>query len=189
MNESNAVLAEKFMQNDPAAFAKLFGRYHSLVFNCCLRILRHRQDAEDATQETFSRLARHIDRWDSKKPIEPWLITIAGNRCRTQLSRRRHVQSLSQSVEPSSQQAIEHQAAETLREEVTRAIAQLPKNQRIAFQLFHEQSLSYDQIASRLDCPVGTIKTWVHRARTNLMEQLCQREVVLPSPSSTEATK
>ena len=189
MNESNAALAEKFLQNDPAAFAKLFGRYHSLVFNCCLRILRHRQDAEDATQETFSRLARYIDRWDSKKPIEPWLIAIAGNRCRTQLSRRRPVQSLSSTVEPSTHQTTENQAAETLREEVTLAILQLPKNQRIAFQLFHEQSLSYEQIASRLDCPLGTVKTWVHRARANLLEQLCQREVVSPAQPSAEVDR
>ena len=189
MSESNAALAEKFMQNDPTAFAKLFDRYHSLVFNCCLRILRHQQDAEDATQETFSRLARHIDRWDSRKPIEPWLIAIAGNRCRTHLSRRRAVQSLSNTNEPSSQQAIEHQAAETLREEVTLAVSQLPKNQRIAFQLFHEQSLSYDQIASQLGCPVGTVKTWVHRARANLLQQLCQREVVSPNPSTAEVER
>ena len=59
MNESNALLAQKFRKNDQSAFARLVGRHHSLVFQVCLRILGHRQDAEDATQETFSRVARY----------------------------------------------------------------------------------------------------------------------------------
>ena len=178
MNESNAALAEQFRQNDPVAFSKLFGRYHSLVFNRCLRMLQHRQDAEDVTQETFSRMAKYIDRWDPKKPLEPWLIAIAGNRCRTHLSRRRHLESLSETSEPATLQSAQEQAAASLREEVSLAISRLPENQRLAFKLFHEQSMAYDQIARKLDCPVGTVKTWVHRARTNLMDQLKNRDVI-----------
>ena len=48
MNESNALLAQRFHQQDETAFTQLVGRHHSLVFSVCLRILGHRQDAEDA---------------------------------------------------------------------------------------------------------------------------------------------
>lgn len=178
MNESNAALAEQFRQNDPGAFAKLFGRYHSLVFNRCLRLLQHRQDAEDVTQETFSRMAKYIDRWDPGKPLEPWLISIAGNRCRTYLSRRRHLESLSETSEPTTELSVQEQAAASLKEEVSLAISRLPVNQRQAFRLFHERSMGYEQIAVELDCPVGTVKTWVHRARANLMDQLTHRDVI-----------
>ena len=181
------MLAQRFRQNDPAAFAQLFSRYHELVFSRCLRILRHRQDAEDVTQETFTRAARYLHRWDSRKPLEPWLITIAANRCRTFLARRKSTQTLT--VEPASDQATQQQAADSLHEEVHLAISRLPSNQRMAFTLFHEEQLSYDEIAQSLGCPVGTAKTWVHRARSSLMQQLRDRDIIHDVASSKEITK
>ena len=178
MNESNALLAQRFQQNDELAFSKLVGRHHSLVFRVCLRILGHRQDAEDATQETFSRLARYLHRWDSRRPLEPWLVAIAGNRCRTLLASKRVFQSLTASIEPVSVDALQQSAAESLREELDRALQQLPACQREAFRLFHDQTLSYAEIAQRLNCPLGTVKTWVHRARAGILDQLREREVV-----------
>ena len=186
MNESKALLVEQVRQNDPAAFGKLFGSYYSLVFNRCLQILKHRQDAEDATQETFSRVARYIHQWDPRKPFEPWLIAIAGNRCRTYLSRRRGHQTLSSTNEPASELSTQCQEEQSLREEVTLAVSMLPADQRKAFRLFHEQSMSYSQIALQLGCPVGTAKTWVHRARTNLMKRLQEREVVIGNRNNSK---
>jgi len=178
MNESNALLAEQIRQNDDRAFDKLVGRYQSLVFKVCLRILGHRQDAEDVTQETFSRVAQYLHRWDSQRPLEPWLIAIAGNRCRTFLAKRRVHQRLLPAYEPVSDQLVAEQAADILREEVELALAQIPACQRRAFELFHEHSMSYAEIAQELSCPVGTVKTWVHRARGRVMKQLQQRDVV-----------
>ena len=178
MSESNALLAERFRQQDETAFTQLVGRHHSLVFSVCLRILGHRQDAEDATQETFSRVARYLHRWDSRRPLEPWLIAIAGNRCRTFLAKKRVHQPLSPAHEPMVEAASTNQDAESLREEVDLALAQLPSCQRNAFRLFHDRSLSYADIASELQCPIGTVKTWVHRARSKVIEQLIQRDVV-----------
>lgn len=177
MSESNALLAEQYRQQDQSAFAKLFGRHHSLVFSVCLRILGHRQDAEDATQETFSRMAQYIDRWDPSRPLEPWLVVIAGNRSRSMLARKRRHQPLSASVEPISTEADARSAADSLREEVALALSQIPEPQRRAFNLFHEHSLSYAEIAVELNCPIGTVKTWVHRARNNVVRHLQNREV------------
>ena len=178
MNESNALLAQQFHQNDQTAFSKLMGRHHSLVFRVCLRILGHRQDAEDATQETFSRVAKYLHRWDSQRPLEPWLVAIAGNRCRTLLASKQTFQTLTVLTEPVSSEGLNQREAESLREELNLALMQVPECQRHAFRLFHEQSLSYAEIADVLDCPLGTVKTWVHRARVRIIEQLRHREVV-----------
>ncbi len=183
MNESNAALAEQFRQNDERAFSKLVRRHQQLVFRVCMRILGHQQDAEDVTQETFSRMAKYLDRWDPKRPLEPWLIAIAGNRCRTFLARRRVHQSLTGVSEPVTQRTTEQMAADSLEEEVMLALQLLPEKQRQAFELFHRRGLNYAEIAKELACPVGTVKTWVHRARTKLMEQLRDRDVV-PSEKS-----
>ena len=178
MSDSNALLVERFRANDPSAFAELFGRYHALVFKVCMQMLQHRQDAEDVTQETFSRVARYIHRWDSKRPIEPWLVAIAGNRCRTHLAKRKSFQPLSVAVEPSSDQTDQQRKAQTLEEEVALAMNLLPENQRRVFELFHGRHLNYAEIAVEMNCPVGTVKTWVHRARMKLIEQLRQRNVL-----------
>jgi len=178
MAESNALLAQQFCRDDQQAFAKLVGRHQSLVFRVCLRMLGHRQDAEDATQETFSRVARHLHRWDSRRPFEPWLVAIAGNRCRSLLAKRRSARQLPLTVEPAIDSQHASQAAECLREELKLALQQIPDEHRRAFELFHEHSLNYIEIAERLGCPVGTVKTWVHRARRSVIDQLQQREVI-----------
>ena len=178
MNESNAILVQRFRDQDPSAFTELFSRYHSLVFGVCLKMLRHRQDAEDVTQETFSRVARYIHRWDSAKPLEPWLVAIAGNRCRTHLSKQRTHQPLSAAVEPSADEDGQQQAADSLREEVSLAMLSLPAKQQEAFRLFHELELNYTEIAERMSCPLGTVKTWVHRARRQMVQRLRDRSVL-----------
>ncbi|MGB7325957.1 MAG: sigma-70 family RNA polymerase sigma factor [Rubripirellula sp.] len=178
MDESNALLADRFGDSDEKAFAKLMRRHHELVFQICLRMLGHRQDAEDATQETFSRLARYLDRWDRRRPLEPWLVTIAGNRCRTLLARKRPHTSLAASEEPATIVSTLQRDADSLAEEVQLAICQLADDPQRAFRMFHEQAMDYAQIAERMNRPIGTIKTWVHRSRLQLIQSLKEREVI-----------
>ncbi|TWU57484.1 RNA polymerase sigma factor [Rubripirellula reticaptiva] len=178
MDESNALLADQFGDSDENAFAKLMRRHHALVFQICLRMLGHRQDAEDATQETFSRLARYLDRWDRRRPLEPWLVTIAGNRCRTLMARKPYHTSLASSEEPATIVSTLQREADSLAEEVQLAIGQLADDPQRAFRMFHEHSMDYAQIADRMNRPIGTIKTWVHRSRLQLIESLREREVI-----------
>ncbi len=60
--------------------------YRDRVFRFCYRMLGQRQDAEDAAQETFVRMLRSLAAWDGRRDFEPWLLGIAGNRCRTLLA-------------------------------------------------------------------------------------------------------
>jgi RNA polymerase sigma-70 factor (ECF subfamily) len=74
--------------------------------------------------------------------------------------------------------------ARNLAEEIELALARLRDEYRHAFVLFHEQQLSYAEIADSLGCPVGTVKTWVHRARRELADQLRRRGVVQELPDA-----
>ena len=152
----------------------LVQRYHKLVFGLCFRMVGNSHDAEDLTQETFVRVFRHLESWDPRRAFRPWLLAIAANRCRSFLGQRRHrLEVPTPEVEPLPRKA--PASNNDLQEEVELGLQQLRAEHRQAFLLFYEQELSYAEIAEVMQCPVGTIKTWIHRARQELIQFLTTR--------------
>jgi RNA polymerase sigma-70 factor, ECF subfamily len=171
-------LVHRCLAGEQAAFEELVDTFGAQVFALCFRMLRHRQDAEDVAQDSFVRALRSLRRWDPEREFLPWLLAIAGNRCRTMLSARMRRPSARPLVEGMSESATNLEATDNLAEEVERALATLRLEYRQAFLMFHEHQLSYAQISEALGCPLGTVKTWVHRARHELVVQLKQRGVI-----------
>ncbi len=173
-------LVHDCLADDPSAMMRLIGRFRGQVFSLCYRMLGQWQDAEDAAQETFVRVVRNLARWDSTREFEPWLLAIAANRCRSQLARRMK----RPATEPiydgwaTDHRDDEQRKARLLAEELDRVLATVRPEWRTAFELFHQKQLSYDEIATQMNRPVGTIKTWVHRGRQEIIRQLQQREVL-----------
>lgn len=153
----------------------LVARFQGQVFGLCYRMLGQRQDAEDAAQETFLRVLRNLHRWDATRDFEPWLLAIAGNRCRTALASRRRRPQPESLVDQTADDAPDQKVAGHLAEEVDLALAALRDEYRQAFVLFYEHELSYGEIATAMEVPLGTVKTWVHRARRELIERLRSR--------------
>ena len=170
-------LVEALRSGDPKAPGLLFDRFHGVVFGLCFRMMRHRQDAEDVVQETFLRALGGIGGFDPDRPLRPWLLGIAANRCRTALGRRSRRPVLAESADES----VDHRPGvvdpDDLAGELDRALRRLRPDYRMVFALFHEQGLPYEEIALALDRPVGTVKTWLHRARSELAEDLGRRGV------------
>jgi RNA polymerase sigma-70 factor (ECF subfamily) len=172
-------LVDAIRSGDSQATRQFVERFQGAVFGLCFRMLNHRQDAEDVTQETFVRALRGILGFDSARPIRPWLLEIAANRCRTALASRKR------QPPPASVSAAERQVdprpglrdPDDLAGELAQAIDRLRPEYRLVFLLFHEQSLTYDEIARSIDRPVGTVKTWIHRARAELAEHLARRGI------------
>jgi RNA polymerase sigma-70 factor (ECF subfamily) len=130
------------------------------------------------TQEAFVRAIRSLRRWDPQREFSPWLLAIAGNRCRTLMQARVRRPQGGVPVETLQDRQPDPWRERCLSEEVQRALDGLRDEYRTAFLLFHEQELSYLEIAAALDCPLGTVKTWVHRARRELARELIRRGVV-----------
>src|SRR5688572_12053320 len=172
------MLIGRCLSGDQAAMLALVERFQGRVFGLCYRMLGQRQDAEDAAQETFVRVLKNLHRWDPGRDFEPWLLAIAGNRCRTALAARRRKPAAEAAVELLADDAPDHRAAAQLGEEVRLALTNIRADYRQAFILFHEHELSYAQIAEAMAVPLGTIKTWVHRARKELIEALQQRGTI-----------
>ncbi len=188
LSEPVVDLIDACLAGDQPAMRRLVNRFRGQVFGLCYRMLGHREDAEDTAQETFVRVLGSLSRWDRHRPFEPWLLAIAGNRCRTALAKRMRRPTTTPYVEEISDHADQLQAARHLSEEVQLALGGLREQYRQAFRLFHEQQLSYEEIAAVLDCPLGTVKTWVHRARRELVSRLRARGVVEASDHAVPRT-
>ncbi len=87
MPMDDPALVEALRSGDPQAPRLLVERFQGVVFGLCYRMMNHQQDAEDVAQETFVRALRSMARFDARRPIRPWLLEIAANRCRTALAR------------------------------------------------------------------------------------------------------
>ncbi len=174
-------LVVRCLAGEQTAMMQLVERFRGPVFGLCYRMLGQRQDAEDAAQETFVRVLKSLARWDQERDFEPWLLAIAGNRCRTALARRGRRPNVQPLIDNVPNGAPDMQAAQNLAEEVQRALQLIREEYRQAFVLFHEHQLSYAEIGEALGCPLGTVKTWVHRARSELIQRLQQRGVVQES--------
>jgi RNA polymerase sigma-70 factor (ECF subfamily) len=171
-------LVRRCLAGDETGMRELVNRYREKVFGICYRMLGQRQDAEDAAQETFVRALRYLHKWDHDRDFEPWLFTIAGNRCRSFLAKRaRKPRSQPLDDEPADP-AIDSVLADQLAEEVALALTRIRREYRQAFLLFHEQHLNYAEIAAAMNCPLGTVKTWVHRARRQIVRWLLKRNVI-----------
>jgi RNA polymerase sigma-70 factor (ECF subfamily) len=153
----------------------LVGLFQGQVYGLCYRMLGQRQDAEDMAQETFVRALRSLHQWDAQREFLPWLLAIAGNRCRSLLAQRMRRPHFTPMVEQLADRQPDAQPARHLAEELKLALGQLRQEYRQAFLLFHEQELSYAEIGDALGCPLGTVKTWVHRARRELIAALRNR--------------
>jgi RNA polymerase sigma-70 factor (ECF subfamily) len=189
VNDEFRGLVNRCVAGDQASMLALIDRFRGQVFGLCFRMLGQRQDAEDAAQETFVRVLKNLHRWDPLRDFEPWLLAIAGNRCRTALAARKRKPSGEVLPEHVPDRAPDMRAAQNLGEEMMLALEKVREEYRRAFLLFHEQQLSYDEIAEVLAVPLGTVKTWVHRARRELVEQLRRRGVVHESAAGASGVR
>ncbi|MEZ6107656.1 MAG: sigma-70 family RNA polymerase sigma factor [Pirellulaceae bacterium] len=121
---------------------------------------------------------KSLERWDDTRPFEPWLLAIAGNRCRTRLARRASTPRCVTLEESDVAQSYDSDQARQIDEEVRLALCEVTPRYRQAFLGFREHGLSYAQIAEWLEVPLGTVKTWVRRARIQLMDRLKARGAI-----------
>ncbi len=181
---ADAALVRRCLTGDSVACRELVGRFQTDVFAVCQRLLAHSHDAEDVTQEVFIRVFRSLARWDDARPLRPWVLGIAVNRCRTWIGRRASRPELADYLHETPDHRPADDSTE-MRAEIRAAVDALREEYREVFVLFHEHGQSYEEIAAVVERPVGTVKTWLHRARLELLDHLRTRGLV-PAAATTE---
>jgi RNA polymerase sigma-70 factor (ECF subfamily) len=180
-------------RGDKQAFGRLVDLHKRAVYALCVRLLRDREDARDAAQEAFARAFAALGTFDSAQPFAPWILRIARNHCldviRRRLPEAQRVAldggcgegSPREVADPDAPRGDETLLRRELAGSLERAVAALPSNYREVVHLFHVDHLSYKEIAAAMDVPIGTVMTWLHRARARLRTALAERRPeVLP---------
>lgn len=170
-------LVEALRVGDPDAPRRLVEQFHGVVYGLCYRMMGHRHDAEDVAQDAFLRAVRGISSFQGDRPLRPWILGIAANRCRTALGRRSRRPVLAEAAIDPVDPRPGLDDPNDLAGELERALARLRPEYRLVFALYHDQGLPYEEIGRAIGRPVGTVKTWLHRARNELAEDLTRRGV------------
>ncbi|MCP4142272.1 MAG: sigma-70 family RNA polymerase sigma factor [Chloroflexi bacterium] len=162
-------------QGDQNAFGELVQLHQSAVFNVAYRMLGNRQDAEDITQEAFLRAYKAFNKFDTDRPLRPWVKKIVTNLCLNRIKAHRPTLSLENGLPPPKERKPGPEAQSTKREEdrqIRAAILSLTPRYRAVIELRHFQDLSYEEIAKTLSKPLSTVKSDLFRARKMLAEKL-----------------
>ena len=182
-------LARAAARGDRDAFARLVDTHKRRVHALCFRLLGDAEEARDAAQECFVRAWSAIGSFDTSQPFAPWVLRIARNHC-FDLARRKlpAAREVRLDAEPAEDEAPfeladgDAQAADVRLEGAQRsaavalAVSQLPPKYREVIHLFHVEQMAYRDIAAVMDVPMGTVMTWLHRARAKLRETLAGQE-------------
>ena len=167
-DEPDLAIRQAFCAGDVSALGQVFDHFSRPVWSVAMGVLRNRQLADDATQETFIRAWRGADRFDPNRPLGPWLNTIAR---RTALDVLRRENRPTRGGHEEEQDVVVHlpgieRAWETW--EIKRALEQLPDEERSVIWLSHFHGMSHPQIAEHLGVPPGTVKSRSFRAHKRL---------------------
>jgi RNA polymerase sigma-70 factor (ECF subfamily) len=177
VEQSDLELVRRVQRGERGAFDLLVLRYQHKVVKLVARLLRDPTEAEDVAQEAFVKAYRALASFRGDSAFYTWLYRIAVNTARNSMaSRQRRPLDYEADLSETEQSAVasrmshsETPEATVLSDEihatVNRAVAELPEDLRTAIILREIEGLSYEEIAAAMDCPVGTVRSRIFRAR------------------------
>jgi RNA polymerase sigma-70 factor (ECF subfamily) len=177
-------LIRRAQKGDQDAFAALVDEHQRYIYNLALRLLKDENEALDLTQETFVRAWTALPNFKGQSQFRTWLYRIATNLCYNRLPNlRRSLNDLGDDVMEDIPETIFDNPAYELESNETRthlykAIDALESNYKLLITLRYQNELSYDEIASTLNLPLGTVKTGIFRAKEQLRNSLARLEEV-----------
>ena len=185
---SDQEVVSRARQGREAAYRELIRRYERPVFSLIYRMVRDRELAEDLSQETFVKVLNAIESYRPEYKFSSWIFKIANNAAIDHL-RRRELDTLSLEgardattperaeatalqISDKGESALDEMEARELGGAIERAISKLRPEYQSCILLRHVEDRSYEEISEILGLPLGTVKTYIHRARAELQREL-----------------
>ena len=164
-------LVRRSQSGNREAFSELVRRHQHLVYNVAYRFMRDATAAEDMSQEAFVKAYRLLKGFRGDCSFTTWMYRVTSTTCLTEISRRKRRGEVELTPESGSLQAdtAEHAPAERdLKEQIRRCVTHLSDRYATIVTMYYLKGISYDEIAEVMDVPLGTLKTWMFRARKQL---------------------
>jgi RNA polymerase sigma-70 factor (ECF subfamily) len=170
----DAELLARVVDGDHDAFNQIMRHHEDRVFSVSLRIMGNREQALDATQETFLTAFRKADQFKGNSALGTWIYRIAVNTCYDMLrkQKRRKTDPIPEHLDPTDHAAEDEVDSAALRPEIRAALAAIPPDFRSAVILSDIEGLGLPEVAEVLGVPVGTVKSRVFRGRRLLAREL-----------------
>jgi len=176
--EPDHKLVARVRGGEREAFVQLLERYQARIFHTTLRMLKNREDAEEAAQDTFLRAYRGLPNFREDAAFSTWIYKICYHVCLSYLERKKPKrftaadENFSELPDPDTlERSYEGREFEEL---VAGALAELPEIYRSVLVLYHTQHLSYQEIAKITGQPINSVKTHLFRGRALLRRRILQ---------------
>ena len=181
---SDKKLVKRVQKGDKGAFDLLVLKYQHKIVNLVMRYVRDPELALDITQEAFIKAYRALPRFRGDSAFYTWMYRIAVNTAKNHLAaQRRRPMDVELDLQDPEQYDLHAKLRETdtpegvtlsneLKETVERAIAALPEDLRTAIILRELEGMSYEEIAQTMECPVGTVRSRIFRARDAIAKKI-----------------
>ncbi len=187
-NASDQEVVAAALAGREEAYRELLRRYQRPVFSLVYRMVRDREAAEDLAQETFVKVLGALETYRPEFKFSSWIFKIANNAAIDHLRRRQpdtlalegapdatnqeQLEATQIQIPSRSEDPLEEVESRELGSAIEQAIGRLRPEYRACIILRHIEGRSYQEIAETLDLPLGTVKTYIHRARAELMDAL-----------------
>ncbi len=186
-HEDDLIIIRSVLSGDSSQFALLWQKYNKQIFANVLKLVRSIDDADDIVQDTFLKAFNALHSYNQTFPFPAWLYKIASNTCIDYFRRKR--------IRPISIENINREGGDIYdiipdkstpidvniinnetKEELLKAVEQLPLRFKQCIQLRHFEELSYEEISIKMNLPLGTVKITLFRARKMLLSMLSNKD-------------
>ncbi|WP_299363139.1 sigma-70 family RNA polymerase sigma factor [Winogradskyella sp.] len=177
------ILIESINNGDTKAYAQLVDRYKDLVYTLALRMLKHREEAEEVAQDTFIKVFKSLDKFKGDSKFSTWIYRIAYNTCLDNIKKNKKylnniaIDEYTFNKLDTIDNALDNIINEEKRALIKTCINKLPEDSSALLTLFYFEELSLDEISKIINVEANTVKVKLFRARKKLaviLEQYLQ---------------
>lgn len=181
MSGKDLQLYKQAVQGDMGAFEELFSSNYTHIYNLCYRMMRNSQDAEDMLQETMLKAWRKLKSFKQTSSFSTWLHRIAVNTCLDAIRKRKDASASLEEMGEYGKEIKDGDAGHFDERAVERrmledALGMIKERDRVIIVLKDIQGYSYEEIAQILECPMGTVRSRLSRARSAMVKVLGNME-------------